>query len=472
MLSAVDTEAEELLSKPSASVTLPAGCGKTQLIGSMGALAERQGKRLLVLTHTNAGVQVIRDRLARFGVDPKSVTVRTIDSWCRYLAQQFPRIANVTLDADRLYQATVDGAARVLAHWNILSLVRATFDHVVVDEYQDTSVSQHAVVLAMKSVLPVTVLGDPLQGIYGWPGNPVVDWSADVVSNFNVVQVDVNPWRWRGYNEVLGASLLGFRESLRMGRAIDLSATPGVNWRQNDPRQQVSECIWVMSSEGSVVALHSHAQQCYSLGRQLGGKYGVMEELECVIVKKLAESLDRRIGSVSACELLKFARQCASGYVKPLDGAQVDSLSGGVKPRARGGKAAKAANALAAIIEDPVASNLSLALGELRNVAGVKVFRREAWREAMAMLELARRNPRETFAECAISARSRSRRLGRVVEQRVISRTLLVKGLEYDTGIVLDADSMNARNLYVALTRARRKLIVFSRTPILNPVSF
>lgn len=49
------------------TITAPAGCGKTHLIAE--ALTNRaETKPILVLTHTNAGVAALRERLERYGV--------------------------------------------------------------------------------------------------------------------------------------------------------------------------------------------------------------------------------------------------------------------------------------------------------------------------------------------------------------------------------------------------------------------
>ena len=37
---------------------------------------------------------------------------------------------------------------------------------------------------------------------------------------------------------------------------------------------------------------------------------------------------------------------------------------------------------------------------------------------------------------------------------------LLVKGLEYDHAVVLDADSLDAKHLYVAMTRGSKSLTI------------
>ncbi len=58
---------------------------------------------------------------------------------------------------------------------------------------------------------------------------------------------------------------------------------------------------------------------------------------------------------------------------------------------------------------------------------------------------------------------TRSWLLGRILPRCAVGTTLLVKGLEFDHAVVLDADAYDARNLYVALTRGVQSLTVASR---------
>jgi hypothetical protein len=50
--------------------------------------------------------------------------------------------------------------------------------------------------------------------------------------------------------------------------------------------------------------------------------------------------------------------------------------------------------------------------------------------------------------------------MGRRLPSRVVSRTLLVKGPEFDHGIGCDLAGMNARHTYVALTRAAKLVTI------------
>ena len=77
--------------------------------------------------------------------------------------------------------------------------------------------------------------------------------------------------------------------------------------------------------------------------------------------------------------------------------------------------------------------------------------------------------PRNTFYDAAVRAREQNRLIGRTLPRRAVGSTLLLKGLEADVSIVLNAAEMNARNLYVAMTRGSKALVICSPSPILNP---
>ena len=59
---------------------------------------------------------------------------------------------------------------------------------------------------------------------------------------------------------------------------------------------------------------------------------------------------------------------------------------------------------------------------------------------------------------------------GRAIDTNCVSRTLLIKGLEFDHALILDADEFDkgqkagdgARNFYVAVTRGTRSLTILS----------
>lgn len=59
--------------------------------------------------------------------------------------------------------------------------------------------------------------------------------------------------------------------------------------------------------------------------------------------------------------------------------------------------------------------------------------------------------------------RDSKRHIGKKVSGKCIGTTLLTKGLEFDTVVILNAQRFECvKNFYVALTRASKRLIIFS----------
>ncbi len=113
---------------------------------------------------------------------------------------------------------------------------------------------------------------------------------------------------------------------------------------------------------------------------------------------------------------------------------------------------------------------MSAFLSALKGISAVKIVRADLFNRAMGVLRKHALHPQLTLAEAAEKYHSEFRYKGRPVGRRkLIGTTLLVKGLEFDHSIVLDADSLSKKELYVALTRGAKSLTIISTTPLLNP---
>lgn len=212
------------------SITAPAGCGKTQLIADTLSL-HTASKPILVLTHTNAGVSVLRARLQRRGVPISAYRIATIDGFALRLVGTFPMRSQVNPEIFKLenprrdYPAIRDAAWRLLQAGHLSEALAATYSRLIVDEYQDCSLSQHAIIDWAAVVLPTCVLGDPMQAIFGFGGNPLVDWNKNVLRQFPSIGELQTPWRWRNAGaEAFGNWLLSCRNTLAAGGTIDLRA--------------------------------------------------------------------------------------------------------------------------------------------------------------------------------------------------------------------------------------------------------
>jgi hypothetical protein len=128
------------------------------------------------------------------------------------------------------------------------------------------------------------------------------------------------------------------------------------------------------------------------------------------------------------------------------------------------GKAAPAIGALTRAAANDTPASLLAALREMATLPEVVLYRVELYEQMCRTLLQAANSPDMSYADLAWGVRDHTRRRGRAVPSRVISRTLLVKGLEFDHAIVLDYDEFSlVRDKYVALTRPCRSLTVLLR---------
>lgn len=229
-------DALDILAIGRGTITAPAGCGKTQLIAD--ALKRHAGgKPILVLTHTNAGVVALRNRLDKASVPASAYRLSTIDGWAMRLIRTFPQrsghnpaILDLTQRDD--YPNIRLAAAHLLKAGHINDILASSYARLIVDEYQDCSLRQHAVVFYAAQTLPTCVLGDPMQAIFGFGSDGLAHWDSHVCTHFPLTGELATPWRWiNAKNEALGHWLLDVRGKLIRGEPIDLTTAPaGVTW--------------------------------------------------------------------------------------------------------------------------------------------------------------------------------------------------------------------------------------------------
>jgi hypothetical protein len=454
------------------SVQLPAGAGKTQIIAAVGALASEAGERVLVLTHTNAGVDALRRRMRAFGVAASQVSVETIASWSHALVRHYPQLAQFSAppvpdwaDCRRYYT----GAGLVASAQAIRQMLAASYDLAVVDEYQDCGTDQHALIVALSEALPIAVFGDPLQSIFDFGGNVPVTWETDVAARWPNLDLPVRPWRWVGHNEALGQWLIDIRADLMSGTPINLDGTAPVTWIAATPQTRTSTCYNQPANSGSVVAIGNLPYDCATQARALGGTYTVMEEIEGKEMLRFAAVVDQAKPELVAAATAEYGKRCAAKVAEALNPAVINKLKAGkpVTHLKRPG-AENALQRLSELLTDPSPARIRDALVAIGAIDRIRMYRHDAWYTMLAALQIA---PASNISVSAAVAqlRNRTRATGRRTMQRIVSRPVLIKGLEYDHAVVLDADVHTPTALYVALTRARQTLTILSQAPILRP---
>ena len=463
-----------LLSVSRGSITAPAGCGKTELIKS--ALCSHNARKpVLVLTHTNAGVAALRARLALARVPPAAYRLATIDGWAMRVIGKFPNRSGhdpsiLLLGSPRQdYPAIRDAAWRLLQSGHLDDVVRCSYAHVIVDEYQDCSLPQHYIVGGLARLLPTCVLGDPLQAIFDF-GGQLVHWEQEVLTSFPTMGTLSTPWRWRNANaEEFGDWLLQVRAALMAGEPVDLrQAPPHVRWVQtgsaDDHRVRLAAAQTASPIPRGRVLVIGDA-------RNPRGQRDLASQTPGAIT----------VEAVDLGDLMSFGRNFAIDSPQVFDtlvlfaGSVMTNLGAAeIRRRFESLRAGTARNAPTPIEQESLtfASTPSFrGAAELLESWGaepnVRSHRPAILYAAIKALRLAGSGTCDLL-QAVVRMREESRFKGRPLPRRAVGSTLLLKGLEAEVAVILDATTLNAANLYVAMTRGSMGLVVCSPTPILN----
>jgi hypothetical protein len=466
----------DLLAIERGSVTAPAGCGKTQLIADN--LAGHEGpKPILILTHTNAGASALRLRLQRARIPGSAYRVATIDGFAMHLIGRFPLRSG--LDPQTLlvrnpandYPAIRAAAMRLLRARDIGGPIRATYNRLFVDEYQDCSVIQHAIIDALSLELPTAVLGDPMQAIFGFAGNQLVDWRGHVEVSFPAIGALATPWRWRNAGtERLGGWLLEVRDRLRQGHGVDLRGAPAeVQWVQlgaatADQQRYTAARTRTTGNEQTVLIIGDsrNVRGRHLLSSRTPGAT-VVEAVELAELVSFARQFD--MTSADALDrLVNFAAEIMTQVGPTTFLARIETIRRG---RARNPPTPAETAAVEFAQSPSVASALNL-LHHLEEQHNARVFRPEVLHCLKSALRTVAAGG-TTMLDAVVRVRERNRHMGRPVSRRAVGSTLLLKGLEADVAVITHPETMDAPNLYVAITRGSRRLVVCSSRPVLAP---
>lgn len=469
----ITTLAFDLFGHERGLVVAPAGCGKTQTI--VEALKGHEGRPVLILTHTNAGVGALRERLKKAAVPKARFRLATIDGWAMRLVGAFPGLAGMTLTGTTIdYPGVRRAALRVLQGNGLDAPLRASYARLVVDEHQDCSVDQHALTVALARRLPTSILGDPLQRIFDFRAGDLPDWSTVVERDFPVVTTFTTPWRWDNAGEaVFGRWVLDARIPLLAGGSLDLSAAPAnVRWIQKgtDPasvgqaQRTAMANVRARSGESVLVIGDSRRREARSEFARATGGMTVVEPVDLGDMIDAAVAVEAASGVSRLGKTLAFAKVTMTGVDVAQIAARMKSLDQGTArtPATTGEQAC-----MACVADDGY--GMMARVLEALPMDGCRVFRRQLHAAMIEALKRAAARPGLSLQDAAVAIREQHRAIGRSLPTRAVGSTLLLKGLEAEHAVILDADAMNPRHLYVALSRASKTVTVISASKILTP---
>lgn len=451
-------KASNLIALGNAAIVAPAGHGKTEIIANVAAL----GRRALILTHTHAGVHAIRSRMKRLGVHHSAVAVDTIAGWCMRYAHAFPGVAKPPPDTPKTgaeWEQLYQGAALALQVSAVREVVVASYDRILIDEYQDCGGSQHSLAIALSGIVPTLIFGDPMQGIFEFAG-ATLKWDSEIHPSFPLAGTLNTPHRWNGKNPALGEWIAETRIRLMKGEAIDL-ADPRITYREsNDAFDMATLFEGIDGKEGSFAAIHCNKRTCYGLAKAASGGYQAIEEVAAGRLNEFASAWDRSttadrrfqaiIGLLSDCFQQK---DLAEGETVDPDEAEMNSALSEIEAGLGVGNGAEAAGQF---------------LRLFRKRPRWKLYRSELWRDAERAVSEFAAGRASTMSDAVGSIRQRVSNSGRKLPKRTVSTPLLLKGLEFDHVVVPDAAHFakerkaQAKLFYVAISRATRSLTISS----------
>lgn len=464
-----DVTPKEFFEARNASVVAAAGCGKTELICKAVACST---KLQLVLTHTNAGVQAIKDRFKKLGISNRLYQVETIAGWCLKFTTAYPQLSETPLtEIMPDFPSVYDGMLRFLQTDSGQSIIKASYQSAYIDEYQDCTYKQHTVAVSLATIMPVRIVGDPLQAIFnfGDKRDRLANWESEVTTSFPILGELTHPWRWESSSPELGEWLTRARVELNKTNSIKLSSLPrSVDWYQWTSKKKGSEMTDKQTMAMHVIAKYwssnlaicKQPQQVTYLSRRTGGKFQPLEEIYSKTMENLVAAIVATSGPRKILAILNlFDECCTKGDVSKEFRTIFKKVAAGSSDFNRITKNVELIPICQNAVRGGITEVLEL-IDKMQGFRSVKVYRREMFRECIQLLRQHREAPNEPIEKLVWKRQHQRSLFGRKTAKNQISRTLIVKGLEFDTCSVLDPHNLSVNDFYVAITRPRKKLII------------
>ena len=465
----------------------PAGYGKTHTI--VECLKHTSGLQL-VLTHTHAGLASIKEKIKKEDIPSSNYQIETISSFAQKYAHAFYVGEDLPdQDSNNYHSFIIDAAKTIFGSNSASRVLKNTYQGVFVDEYQDCSKPQHAMLMKIAEVMPMHIFGDPLQGIFDFNGE-AVDFENDL-SEFEKFQNLETPHRWRqeGGNPELGEQIKEYRSLLEsnnkiplvkndeIGLHINITNENDFHKKDSPYRQWLKQLVKGDTSYGSLLIIAPPDQPIKSRAKIRSSidpakSLTVLEAIDDKMFYTLAKNSDALISQISRADNpAREVREKVLANIFIKTGLEKWFGTNGVKRKKDSADREKATQ-IQITIDGFVSSNsagaLRAVIKEVKSILGVNYLRDELYYSLDKALENSNLSKQSVY-ECMKENRNTIRRVGRKEKNKCIGTTLLTKGLEFDTVSILDAHKFKcAKHLYVALSRGRKKLIIFSESPELS----
>ncbi|WP_426990795.1 UvrD-helicase domain-containing protein [Pseudarthrobacter sp. Y6] len=440
------------------AVVAPAGHGKTHSIGQ--TVENHPELRILVLTHTNAGIAALRRRVAIRG--SKRPRIETISAFSLKLVRAFPSRAEWTEGTKPELSNIQSAALKALQSTTVLEVVALGFDLVIVDEFQDCSPDQARTVEILAGVIPTVVLGDPLQAIFDFGRTPSAPWNGST-DTLPLLETLSTPHRWTNTNPALGEWLAVARTDLMAGRrpsVPDSHPLEIVTLQREASRGGLYDVIPREGTTAVIYPNHSNINALSVIARSYRGLIRVAETSDLVDVRNVARTVDNASDRVAVLlAIVEFAAKTRTAVSSPI----VTTLCRNLKSKGQASKSTQPVVAAAALYLNHGSREAVLEFFRLliHSPCGY-TYRPQLQKLLVEGLFMGQADPDSSIEECVSQLiEGQNHRSSWEPFGTIVGTTLRLKGLEFDNVIVLDPPTITSRNhLYVALSRASKRLIL------------
>jgi len=458
-------------------VIAPAGHGKTHAIAECVMQCE-EGKQL-ILTHTHAGISSLKSELKTMDIPPSRYSIQTISGFAQTIVKAFVDKTEMPDQEKEDYFEVIHRKAKDLLKCpSLQTIIRLSYKHLFVDEYQDCSFIQHELIMQIATCIPIHIFGDELQGIYNFRNSKNIDFKVHL-SEFKVFDSLKTPWRWQtsGNCKELGNWILNTRNIL-------LSQATSLTLRSSDAAHvkimhlpensyaPVAKVIAKIKSTSILILMPNYGYQAFIDNRSkikpqfdYANQFLLLEAIDDKKFYQVSKNIDHLLSTLTTSsnkindlydslkELTIYSGDIDKWFAKEKN--RLITKQGSDKNIYQ-----QLQNHIDNITITPSYTNYYLLLRFLINVCKCKFKRHGIIRAVKECLKNISNGM--TLYQQMVEYKNSLRRSGKMITGKCFGTTLLTKGLEFDNVIILHADKFsNKKDFYVAISRACKNLILF-----------
>lgn len=443
-------------------IIAPAGYGKTEDIATQVKIFDTN-KKTLILTHTNVGIEELSSRIKKYNIKSNKVNIMTIASFSLKYIKMFPSISGYDKDKELFDNDIYNQMNTLLKNIHIREIIKNSYDKLFVDEYQDCNISQHNMIKEICNILDYKIYGDPLQSLYEFDDTPV-DFDEIIEKDYELIGNLDYPWRWDDKNKKLGQQILEMRKQIETSSSVDLyNISSTINFiKTNDINVSLRKIGYQFISKNIPnVILTRLPYQTKNYVKYFGGKYKMQEELECNDLKKITKLMDENKREEVLVELFNILKSSYIGLNK------YDNLIKKIKSHSYDFSKLKNNRELGNIVieyldnEQGNVEYIINIINFIENTDGIKICRYELINVMKKTLNNLKINNNKKTALDILQEITSNRKQKNF--KYLISRVLLVKGLQFENVIVVEPEKMTKKEFYVAISRATNSLTIISK---------